>query len=75
MHAISILLTRPKHLVVIPLSWIASLDIVQIFNIGISKTKKHRLFYSSELAVEPSFKMNIEYFFMPDNRANYWGKF
>lgn len=74
MYAIVILLTEQKQLTVVPMSWFPSLDIIQIFNKGVSKTKSHRLFFSPNSNDEPNFKLPIPKKFQPDICANYEGK-
>lgn len=74
MYALVILLTEPKQLTVVPMSWFSSLDIVQIFNRGVSHTKKHRLFFSPNQNDEPNFKLPVQNHFDQDMAANYEGK-
>lgn len=74
MFAIVILLTEPKRLAVVPMSWFPSLDIVQIFNRGVSRTKNHRLFYSPNREDEPDFTLPVQRNFHQDIRASYEGK-
>lgn len=71
MYAVALLHTQPKQHKVLPLSWFASLDVVQIFNIGISYTKLHRVFYSPDLKDDPNFKLELSEVFAEDLKANY----
>lgn len=58
MFAVVVLLHSRKKLIV-PISWIKSLDITQIFNYGISHTKNHTVFYAPE-NTEPDFSLDIK---------------
>lgn len=44
----------------IPSSWVYSLDIVQIFKRGISRTKNHLIYYAKNKNEEPNFKLPIQ---------------
>lgn len=50
-----VILTQSKVKLVIPIKWVSSLDIIQIFNYGVSHTKDHLIFYSSVDDDDPDF--------------------
>lgn len=47
----------------IPMAWVYSLDIAQVFNRGISHTKNHLIFYSKNKDDDPDFKLPVRDFF------------
>lgn len=70
----AIILIESKEKLVIPSKWIYSLDIVQVFNIGISHTKTHKIFYSPNLNDEPDFKASLEREFTIQRKCCYEAK-
>lgn len=71
MFFVALLHTQPRRLTILPMSWVASLDVVQIWNIGVSQTKKHRVFYSPDLHDEPDFKLDLSEVFAENSKANH----
>lgn len=59
MFATVILLESLERLV-IPIKYVLSLDILQIYNRGISRTKKHIIYYSPDDDDEPNFQLAIK---------------
>lgn len=56
-------------------TWVHSLDIVQIFNRGISNSKNHLVYYSQDKNDDPNFKLPIRDFFDEnDQRGCYYAK-
>lgn len=47
----------------IPFSWVHSVDVVQIFNRGISHVKNHLIYYSEDITEDPNFKLPVQDFF------------
>lgn len=43
----------------IPITWVHSLDIVQVFKRGISNTKNHLIYYSKNKNDDPNFKLPV----------------
>lgn len=81
MFSIVLLKTEPKQLAIIPTSWFASLDIIQIFNYGISRTKRHRIYYAQNMDDEPNFRLKLSTIFDENATSNYlatvhsvWGR-
>lgn len=68
---VACILTESKVKVVIPISWFASLDIVQIFNIGKVRGKVHKIFYFKDKSVDPNFRLSLKSEFDEDVRACY----
>lgn len=59
----------------IPFSWVHSVDIVQIFNRGISRAKNHLVYYSDDKLEEPDFKLPVQDVFEEnDERGCYHAK-
>lgn len=56
----------------IPFTWIHSIDIVQVFNRGISHTKKHLIYYSEDKSDEPNFKLPVRDIFDENNGGCYY---
>lgn len=56
----SVLLSESRQKIVIPMKWILSVDIVQVFNYGVSHTKDHIIYYSQNLDDEPNFRLKVE---------------
>lgn len=71
MYSIVLLHTQPRKLTILPIGWFQSLDIVQIFNIGISNNKLHRVFYSPDLNDDPDFELDLSEVFAEDVKANH----
>lgn len=69
-----VLLKESKTKLVIPISWIYSLDIVQIFNRGVSHTKNHKIFYYKDKKTEPNFRLPIRIIFDENVHACYIAK-
>lgn len=57
---VACILIESKEKVVIPVSWFASLDIVQIFNIGKVRGKVHKIFYFKDKSVDPNFRLPLQ---------------
>lgn len=68
---VACILIGSKEKVVIPVSWFASLDIVQIFNIGRVRGKVHKIFYFKDKSVDPNFRLPLQTVFNADVRACY----
>lgn len=54
-----VILTATKTKLVIPIQWFESIDFVQVFRVGISKAKVHKIFYDSDLDSDPNFRLPI----------------
>lgn len=67
----SVLLVKSKIKLVIPTKWAYSLDIVQIFNRGISPTKLHKIFYFHDKSVRADFNLPVRDEFDPSVPACY----
>lgn len=68
---VACILIESKEKVVIPISWFASLDIVQIFNIGKVRAKVHKIFYFKDKSVDPNFRLPLRIDFDENVRACY----
>lgn len=60
MYVSAILVTKPPKKVVLPIQWFQSLDLAQIFNIGASKTKTHKVFFCDDINEDPNFRLEIK---------------
>lgn len=60
MYVAAVLVTKPLKKVVIPIQWFQSLDFTQIFNVGASKTKLHKVFYCDDIDTDPNFRLEVE---------------
>lgn len=59
----------------VPFGWIRSVDVVQIFNRGINRTKNYLIFYSKDKTDEPSFKLAVQHIYdETDVRGCYYAK-
>lgn len=54
-----VILRPNRNKIVIPISWIYSIDIVQAMNRGISKTKEHKVFFSTDIFEDPNFRLPV----------------
>lgn len=70
----AVILKQSKEKIVVPLKQIAGLDIVQIFNCGISHTKIHLIFYSTDRDEEPNFSADKKEVFDDSGCFCYDGK-
>lgn len=70
----AVILKQSKEKIVVPMKWISGLDIVQIFNCGISHTKTHLIFYSKNRDDEPNFLAEKKDEFDEDGAFCYDGK-
>lgn len=70
----TVILTASHVRLVIPLKYILSLDIVQIYNRGISRTKDHIIYFSSDHTEEPNFRLPLKIEFDANVPACYWAK-
>lgn len=68
----TVILVGSLERLVIPLKYILSLDIVQVYNRGISRTKKHIIYYSSDDTDEPNFHLPIQDEFNANEPACYY---
>lgn len=68
----TIILAESHERLVIPLKYILSLDVVQIYNRGISRTKKHIIYYSNDDSDEPNFRLPIRSDFNDNEPACYY---
>lgn len=60
MYISAVLVTKPLKKVVIPIQWFQSIDLTQIFNVGASKTKLHKVFFCDDIDADPNFRLPIE---------------
>lgn len=70
----AVILKHSKKKVVVPIKWVGSLDLLQIFNIGVSHTKDHNIFYSPNPNDEPNFAAEIKQSFDENASFCYDGK-
>lgn len=70
----AVILKQSKEKIVVPIKWIAGLDIVQIFNRGISHTKCHLIFHSMNRDEEPNFTAEMKQKFDGEGSFCYEGK-
>lgn len=68
---VTVILLHSRVRVVIPVKYIFSLDIVQVYNRGISRNKDHIVYYSSDDSDEPNFRLPIKKEFDPFEPACY----
>lgn len=73
MYVAVILTTEPLKKVIIPIQWFQSVDVVQVFNTGVSKTKLHKVFFCGDIKEDPNFRLPIEKKFV-DRPACYQAK-
>lgn len=71
---VAVILADSKTKLVIPISWIYSLDIVQIFNRGVSHSKNHKIFYHKNKNTEPNFRLRVRNIFDENVHACYHAK-
>lgn len=70
----TVILTASHVRLVIPLKHILSLDIVQIYNRGNSRTKNHIIYFSPDDSEEPNFRLPLRTEFDQNIPACYWAK-
>lgn len=69
---VTVILVDSLERLVIPVKYILSLDIVQIYNRGISRTKKHIIYFSNDDTDEPNFHLPIRSEFDANRPACYY---
>lgn len=62
---VTAILIHSRNRVVIPVKYIFSIDIVQIYNRGMSRNKDHIIYYSNDDSDEPNFRLPIKSEFDP----------
>lgn len=55
----AVILSATKTKLVIPIQWISSIDIAQVFNIGLVKSKQHKIFHCDDMNADPNFRLDI----------------
>lgn len=68
----TVILVESQERLVIPLKYILSLDIVQIYNRGISRTKRHVIYFYIDDTDEPNFRLPIRNDFNQNEPACYY---
>lgn len=63
---VTVILIESRYRVVIPVKYIFSIDIVQIYNRGMSRNKNHIIYYSNDDSDEPNFRLPIRNYFDPN---------
>lgn len=59
----------------IPFAWVHSVDVVQIFNRGVSRTKNHLIYFSENKLEDPDFKLPVQHIFEENNEPGcYYAK-
>lgn len=54
-----VILTATKTKLVVPIQWFQSIDIAQVFQIGLRNSKVHRIFYDADYNTDPNFRLPI----------------
>lgn len=70
----SVLLVPSKQKLVLPTKWVNSIDVVQACNVGVSKTKYHKVFYYKDVSVQPDFELPIRVEFDENIPACYYAQ-
>lgn len=70
----AVILKHSREKLVVPIKWVGNLDVLQIFNIGISHTKDHLVYFSKKLSEEPDFTAEKRQYFDEDGSFCYDGK-
>lgn len=55
----SVILMAIKTKLVVPIQWFQSIDITQVFRVGLRNSKVHKIFYADDYNVDPNFRLPI----------------
>lgn len=65
----AVISTATKRKLVVPIQWFQSIDIAQVFRIGLRNSKVHKIFYAEDYNIDPNFRLPIRIEF-DDNGYN-----